>query len=258
MRPADVSLPIWIGPREGWIGSTVARVELILIRHGQPEWVRDGLNVDDPPLTDLGRRQAAAMARALAEERVDRILVSPLVRARQTAEPLVDVLGIRPEVHDWMAELRNPIWDGTDHDVERIFHEARRRPAEQHWEGLPGGESFRAFHQRVVTGLLETLDACGVRPRFGNLPLWDVDHLEDSDSNPETGQRVALVAHAGTNSVILTHLLGVEPVPWEWERFVLHHSSISRTMPLRIGDGWSFGLLQLSTVAHLGLDEVTR
>ncbi len=229
-------------------------MEFILIRHAQPEWLRDGLNVDDPPLTELGRGQAAAMARALADERVDRILVSPLIRARQTAEPLVDVLGVRAEVQDWMAELGNPAWEGTEHDVERIFAEARRRPAEQHWEGLPGGESFRAFHQRGVSGLLDTLEQCGVKPRFGNLPLWDLD-LEDG-AEPE--QRIALVAHAGTNSVILTHLLGVEPVPWEWERFVLHHSSISRTMPLRIGDGWSFSLLQLSTVAHLGPDEITR
>ena len=31
-------------------------MELVLVRHAEPEWVRDGLNIDDPPLTDqIGR-----------------------------------------------------------------------------------------------------------------------------------------------------------------------------------------------------------
>ena len=52
--------------------STVARVEFVLVRHGQPEWVRDGFNVADPPLTELGQRQASRMAEALAPESVRR------------------------------------------------------------------------------------------------------------------------------------------------------------------------------------------
>ena len=224
-------------------------MELVLVRHGQPEWVRDGYNVDDPVLTDLGHRQAQRAADALAGERFDRVLVSPLVRARQTAAPIEAALGVTGEVHDWLAELRNPVWEGTAHDTERIFAEARRRPAEQHWDGLPGGESFREFHDRVVGGLLPFLAAMGVRPATATLPLWDVD-------GPD--QRVLVVAHAGTNSVLLTHLLGVQPVPWEWERFVLHHASISQTMTLPIGEGHSFSLLRLSDTSHLGPDLTTR
>ena len=43
-------------------------MEFVLVRHGQPEWIRDGLNVDDPPLTELGHQQAQAMAAGLLEE----------------------------------------------------------------------------------------------------------------------------------------------------------------------------------------------
>lgn len=224
-------------------------MELVLVRHGQPEWVRDGYNIDDPVLTDVGHRQAACAATALAGERFDRILVSPLVRARQTAAPIEMALGLTAEVHDWLAELRNPVWEGTAHDTERIFAEARRRPAEQHWDGLPGGESFRDFHDRVVGGLLPMLAARGVRPATATLPLWDVDGPDE---------RILIVAHAGTNSVILTHLLGVQPVPWEWERFVLHHASISQAMTLPIGEGHSFSLLRLSDTRHLTADLTTR
>jgi len=219
------------------------------VRHGQPEWVRAGRNVDDPALTDVGRRQADLAAQALVAERFDRVLVSPLVRARQTAAPIERALGAQAEVVDWLAEIRNPEWEGTDHDTDRIFAEARLRPAEQHWDGLAGGESFRDFHDRVVGGLTGLLGEVGVRQATGALPLWSVGAPD---------RRVLVVAHAGTNSVILTHLLGVQPVPWEWERFVLHHASISHAMPLAIGGGWSFSLLRLSDTRHLPPELTTR
>ncbi len=63
------------------------------MRHGEPEWVRDGLNVVDPPLTDRGHAQAEQLARVLEKEIFDEVLVSPLVRARQTAAPLLERLG---------------------------------------------------------------------------------------------------------------------------------------------------------------------
>lgn len=223
-------------------------MELVLVRHGEPEWVRDGRNVDNPRLTERGRTQAECAAAVLATERFDRVLVSPLDRAAETAAPIAAALGVTPETHPWLAEIANPNWDGTDHDVDRIFAEARLRPAEQHWDGLPGGESFRDFHTRVVQGLVDTLDRAATRQTADPLPVWEVDRPDE---------RWLVVAHAGTNSVILTHLLGVTPVPWEWERFVTFHASVSRVSALRIGTGWSFSLLSLSDVRHLG-ELVTR
>ena len=43
-------------------------MEIVLVRHAQPEWVRDGLNVVDPPLTPLGHRQAKHLGAALNDE----------------------------------------------------------------------------------------------------------------------------------------------------------------------------------------------
>ena len=68
-------------------------MEIVLIRHGEPEWVRDGLAVVDPPLTDRGHRQAERLAEWLRDEQFDEVLVSPLVRARQTAAPLLEAFG---------------------------------------------------------------------------------------------------------------------------------------------------------------------
>ena len=48
-------------------------------------------------------------------------------------------------------------------------------------------------------------------------------------SAPARGRalRIAVVAHGGTNSVVLTHLLGIPPVPWEWLRFETVLSAVS-------------------------------
>ena len=117
------------------------------------------------------------------------------------------------------------------------------------WDGLAGGESFRAFHQRVVSGLADTLAGHGITPMSpAHRHLWKV---EDPD------RTVIIVAHAGTNAVVLGHLLGLDPVPWEWERFRQPHTGVSRLRMMRISTGWSFSLRQLGDVSHLDPDLVT-
>ncbi|MEM1335634.1 MAG: phosphoglycerate mutase family protein, partial [Actinomycetota bacterium] len=116
-------------------------MEIVFVRHGQPEWVRDGLNVENPPLTELGHRQADAMAGALAVDGVwDEVFVSPLVRARETAAPLFERLD-RPEVVEpWLEEIRDPAWHGTPAEkAQHAYDELRARPADGRWDGLVGG-----------------------------------------------------------------------------------------------------------------------
>jgi broad specificity phosphatase PhoE len=218
-------------------------VELVFIRHGQPEWDRDGVAVVDPPLTDVGRRQADHVGDALGGRRVDRLLVSPLVRAQQTAEPAAKALGLEPETLPWLAEIASPAWDGTPSEtVEGIFAEARAKPLDEQWDGLPGGESFRDFHRRVSGGLVGLLDELGCERLTEFPPLW---HLDDP------GPCVVIVAHAGTDAVCLGHLLGIEAVPWEWERFVSFHASVSVVRPMPIADAHSFSLFRFSDTSHL-------
>jgi 2,3-bisphosphoglycerate-dependent phosphoglycerate mutase len=101
----------------------------------------------------------------------------------------------------------------------------------------------------VITGLEETLTRHGVTPMDSqHRHLWTVD---DPD------RRVLIVAHAGTNAVVLGHLLGLEPVPWEWERFRQPHTGVSRLTMTRISTGWAFSLRQLGDVAHLHPGMVT-
>jgi broad specificity phosphatase PhoE len=63
---------------------------LILIRHGRTAWNAEGrfTTRTDVPLDAEGREQAARAGAALAGVRIDRILASPLERARHTAEAI--------------------------------------------------------------------------------------------------------------------------------------------------------------------------
>jgi probable phosphoglycerate mutase len=134
--------------------------------------------------------------------------------------------------------------------VQRAFSEARARPPEEWWDGLTGGESFRDFHVRVTNAIRRILGDRGITPDADGRPhLWD---------NAGGRGRVAVVAHAGTNSVALTFLLGVEPTPWEWERFVLGHASIARVRAVPLAGDHVFSLRSFNDQQHLPPDLRSR
>ena len=225
-------------------------MEITLVRHAEPEWVRDGLAIDDPPLTERGFEQADRLARRLEGEKFDEVLVSPLLRTRQTAAPLLARLGHPWRTADWLHEIRNPVWHGTPAErAEEAFKADRALPSHQRWNGLPGGESVRDFVARIRADAALFLAERGVDPARDDLPVWRLR---------EPGARILLVAHAGTNAVLTCYLLGLQSVPWEWERFVIGHASISRVEALQVGDGYTFSLTRLSDVEHLAPDLRTR
>lgn len=70
---------------------------VLWMRHGESTWNvagREQGRTPHPPLTDLGRRQVQRAAHALADRGVTTVVSSPLVRARQSADLVADVLGL--------------------------------------------------------------------------------------------------------------------------------------------------------------------
>ena len=162
--------------------STFAGVEFVLVRHGQPEWVRDGFNVVDPPLTERGQRQASLMAEALAAEPFDEVLVSPLLRARQTAAPLYRALGIPEAVDPWLEEIRDPNWHGTPAEyAQQLYRELEQRPIDARWDGLTGGEPMRDFTARIHADASSFLAARGMKRIDHELPFWSIDEPGQAD-----------------------------------------------------------------------------
>ncbi|MHC3468861.1 histidine phosphatase family protein [Streptomyces sp. 7R007] len=83
-------------------------MRLLLVRHGQTPTNVDYLldtAVPGPGLTALGEQQAAALPQALADESVDALYASTLVRTQLTAAPLAAARGLDVRVRDGIREL---------------------------------------------------------------------------------------------------------------------------------------------------------
>ena len=78
---------------------------LYMVRHGQ---AAAGFDTADPGLDALGRNQAEGVAKVLAPKGPLPILSSPLLRTRQTAEPLAKIWKREPAIEDSVAEIPSP------------------------------------------------------------------------------------------------------------------------------------------------------
>jgi probable phosphoglycerate mutase len=130
---------------------------LLLVRHGESEWNAIGRwqGWADPPLSELGTRQAAVAARAVGA--VDAIVSSDLQRARMTADIIAGEIGIGPVIVDGALRERDAgPWTG----MTRVEIEAE-------WPGWigegkrpDGYEEDDSLLDRVVPALL-TLEHAG-------------------------------------------------------------------------------------------------
>ncbi|MCH5670328.1 histidine phosphatase family protein [Streptomyces gilvus] len=78
--------------------------DLFLVRHGETEWSRSGRHTgsSDVPLTERGREEARRLVPLIRSQRIGAAFVSPLRRARDTAE-LIGLHDVRvdPDLREW-------------------------------------------------------------------------------------------------------------------------------------------------------------
>ncbi len=168
---------------------------LFLVRHGQTAANADGLLLGraDPPLSPLGREQAAALASRIPDDA--RIITSPLARTRETA----DALGRPFEIDERWIELDYGDLDGVPlRDVSTaVWAQWRANPT-----FIPaGGESLAALGVRVR-------EACGEL----------LDEIRDHD--------VAVVTHVSPIKAAISWALGAgDDIAW---RIFVEVASIAR------------------------------
>lgn len=168
---------------------------ILLIRHGETAWNREKIfrGVYDIPLNDNGRTQAHHLARALAWRRIDAAYTSPLSRARETAQIVLEPHGIEAVVHAGLKDINYGEWTGLQDEVV-----ADTWPAEHaHWTTrphqvhLPGGDTLREIFDRAWACVEEIVDR-------------------------HDGQTVALFAHRVVNKLLILGMLtiGLERFPF--------------------------------------------
>ena len=115
---------------------------LYIVRHGDPDYKTD-------TLTERGKIQAEAVGKRIAASKIDRIFSSPLGRARQTAEILVQSLNLAVEYKAEFREVNNGDLAGMNNDLANELYPNlywRKFEWEQHY---PNGESPKEFYERV-------------------------------------------------------------------------------------------------------------
>ena len=80
-------------------------MELIIVRHGRPVRIEGADGIADPELAPIGLKQAEAVADYLQDLSIDLVVSSPLLRARQTAAPLLKRLGLEAQIVPDLAEI---------------------------------------------------------------------------------------------------------------------------------------------------------
>ncbi|MFM7393944.1 MAG: histidine phosphatase family protein [Cyanobium sp.] len=165
---------------------------LLLVRHGETDWNRQGRfqGQIDIPLNGNGLSQAAAALEFLAKVPIDRAYTSAMARPRQTAEvilrahpgvPLTSTTGLLEIGHGlWEGRLESEIAEGWP----QLLADWKRAPETVQ---MPGGETIHDVWQR-------------------SLRTWD--RIAAGLDERETA---LVVAHDAVNKAILCALLGLSP-----------------------------------------------
>jgi probable phosphomutase (TIGR03848 family) len=129
---------------------------VILLRHGRSTsntaHVLAGRS-EGVELDDKGREQATELVDRLAELPIRAVVCSPMLRCRQTIEPLTDALGIEPFFDDRLAEVDYGEWTGrkiADLVSEPLWGVVQAHPSAA---VFPGGEGLAQVQTRAVAAV---------------------------------------------------------------------------------------------------------
>jgi broad specificity phosphatase PhoE len=195
---------------------------LYLVRHARSTWNAAGRmqGQADPPLDDLGRRQAEALGDRLGRAGLEAIYSSPLERARSTAEAIARRGALTVLYDDRLMERHLGEWTGlTGDEADERFPELWSSGSWRH-NSPPGGESYPQLMARAAAAFEAILAA------------WP------------TG-RVAVVTHGALLNAYWMRLLGLPP-----ESPVHFHSENAAIAHVRIEQG-HVHILSLGDERHL-------
>lgn len=197
---------------------------LYYVRHGDPIYEPD-------QLTQLGKLQAAAAAKRLALHGIDRIFSSTSVRARQTAQPLCELVKKEPELLDWcneayaweeltrVNERGQKVWCCMDPWTKALFAKEDIRKLGRQWYTHPDFSDTR--YGAGMVRLQRETDAFLASLGYRHDPRGNCYYAETPNS-----EKIALFAHAGAGGAILSCMLDI-PYPLFAPIFSMSHTGVT-------------------------------
>ena len=165
---------------------------ILLVRHGQSQGNAESRfgGHTPTPLSELGRRQAEATARVLAEEGVTAIYTSDLLRAVETAEPLARATGL-----------------------EIVTTNAFRERSVGHMEGLTFEEAAAKYPDEYAALLRRDFEHVLLGGESYRQLLDRAAHALDDAIAINRGGTLAVFTHTGTACILALHLMGALDAP---------------------------------------------
>lgn len=215
-------------------------MKIIICRHAEPDYEHDSL-------TEKGFLEAELLSRRISRLDVKSYYVSPLGRARKTANATLEKAGRKAETLDWLCEFKGKI--KADEGIVQCWDRKPSYWTKQedyyslgNWLNVELMKSLnvKKEYERVCSGVDRLLEKHGYK-RNGRL-------YEVTNSNHDT---IVLFCHFGVECVILSHILGISPMPL-WHNFVALPSSVTTLVSEEREKGIaSFRCLGFGDVSHL-------
>ena len=201
-------------------------MKLLLIRHADPDNKIDGL-------TEKGHREAALLAERLQKEKIVKIYSSPFGRAKRTAEYTARALGKTVECKDFLREF-HAYFNASDGGKEVRFPTGR--VSHTPWDMLPADwTQDKRFYDAELWHQVEYYKEAELAAAYAQVAREFDEFLSEYGYRRENGyyrverpntDTVALFCHFGIETVLLSHLIGVSPVPL-WHGFAALPSSVT-------------------------------
>ena len=228
-------------------------MEIVLIRHGQPDW-GSGVNAytANPELTELGRIQSKKSSAVFDESSVDELWVSPLTRAQETHNPFKD-RSISKDIHvfEWLKEMEDEeekALFGKSQEEVMDFFEKRNTQSFEEWIAGNHGQYMEKFRDNIILNLESELKKRSINP-LGN----EYDRL--FELNNSELQKIIIISHAGTMSVLISYFLNMPLYPWTWRKFLPRHAGHTTLKSTEISSGHFFRLKEFNNVSFLNSEE---
>lgn len=228
-------------------------MEIVLIRHAQPQWLVNDKYALNPGITPIGVKQGVLSSTMFEKESMDEIWVSPLKRAQQTLEPFKEKsVSSQIATYEWLQEMMDDeekdLMSKSDREIQEFFMQRNKKSFEESLSSYHGSY-MEAYSDNIITNLEENLKKRGI---------VSIDNKYDRVFNLKENntEKLMIISHAGTMSVLISYFLNIPLYPWTWRKFLPRHAGHTVFKSTQISSGHFFRLKEFNNVSFMDSDEL--